>query len=162
MPEGRDRMPDFEMLQFPETPYVYVEGRSSMAPADISREMGSAFRTAWEAMQAAGIPPGGPALSVYHDYDPEEMRFRAGFVVNVADAPKAEAPLRADMLPAGEVLHFTHRGPYATLRDDYEKMMKHLSETGQAPGAPSWELYLNDPSDTPAEDLVTEVYVPLA
>ncbi len=64
------------------------------------------------------------------------------------------------MLPAGKVLNFIHRGPYAKLRVSYGEMMKYLEENGMTVGAPSWEIYLNERDKVASEDeLETDIYV---
>jgi len=133
-----------------------------MDPKDISAAMGAAFQTVWAFMKAQGIPPSGPALSVYYSYDPDVMSFRAGFAIGKADMDKAAGDVMADVTPAGRVLHFTHVGPYATLRDDYALMMAHIEAEGLKIGAPTWEVYVNGPDTTPEAELITEVYSALA
>ncbi len=151
-------MTEFKFVEVAATPYLYVEKSTSMKPDDIGAAMGSAFQEVWGFMEANKIPPAGGALSVYYEYDPEIMKFRAGFIVAPDALQKAAGNVMADKTPAGEALHFTHKGSYATLRDDYDAMMKHISEIGREVSAPTWEVYMNDPSQVAEEDLITEVY----
>lgn len=154
-------MPEFKVIRVSETPYLYVTKTSSMAPEDISGKMGEAFQEVWAFMQANQIQPAGGALSVYYDYSPDTMTFRAGFTVSRADMAKAQGPVSGDVTPAGEVLHFRHKGPYATLRDDYDLMMQHLKTLGREMGAPAWEVYLNSPDQVPEAELLTDVFMVL-
>ena len=137
-------MPEFMLKTVEETPYLYVEKSCSMAPEDISRAMGEAFGEVMGHMRGAGIVPKGPALSAK------------------ADMARTGGHVKADVTPAGEVLFFVHKGPYATLRDDYGLMMEHIAAEGLEIGAPTWEVYVNDPDSVPEEDLLTECYVSLA
>lgn len=155
-------MPDFKTITVDEKPYLYAERTCSMDPAEISNHMGSAFQQVWGLMEAAGIVPAGPPLSVYHTYDPDTLSFRSGFPVARADMAKGEGEVKADVTPAGRVLHFVHKGPYATLRDDYDLTLQHMADNGLTMGVPSWELYINDPGDTPEAELLTECYLTLA
>ena len=155
-------MPEFKPTDVSETPYLYCERECSMDPADISEKMGSAFQQVWGFMEANAIRPNGPALSVYYDYTPDKMRFRAGFAVAHKDMAKADGTVLADVTPAGRVLHFVHRGSYSTLRDDYGLLMQYATDHGLEIAAPGWEFYLNDPNMVPEKDLVTEAYVSLA
>ncbi len=155
-------MPEFEITDVAETPYLYATGSCSMDPTDISATMGRVFGQVWSFMTDHGIAPAGPALAVYHSYDPEKMTFRAGFVVTKDDLAKATGEVGGDVTPVGRALTFTHIGPYATLRDDYGLMMRHAEERGLTLGTPAWELYLNDPSQTPENELRTQAYVALA
>lgn len=155
-------MPEFKTVDVAETPYLYVERTCSMNPADISTEMGQAFHQVWDFMEANKVNAAGPALSVYYTYDPGKMTFRAGFVINGEDSVTAGGDVKADVTPAGTALHFIHKGPYATLRDDYGLMMQHLKDNDLEMSVPSWEFYVNDPALTPESELLTECYLALA
>jgi AraC family transcriptional regulator len=155
-------MPEFSLTRVEPRPYLYVEGRASMDPTAISEAMGQAFEQVMEFMEHHGIAPDGPPLSVYYGYSPTEIAFRAGQLVTEADTKAATGDVMADTTPGGEVLHFIHTGPYATLRDDYGFMMEYIASRGLQIGAPTWEVYVDDPETTPEHRLRTEVYVTLA
>lgn len=155
-------MPDFTIVDVAEaTPYLYIDGEASMDPADISRAMGEAFSAVGSFLENKGIAPAGPALAVYYEYDPQVMRFRAGMVVPRADLDRAAGDVKAAELPTGRALHFVHKGPYSTLREDYAVAMEKIGADGLEMGQPTWELYLNEPAETPAEELLTEVHIML-
>jgi effector-binding domain-containing protein len=154
-------MVDFNIIETNELPYLYAERTSSMHPEEISEKMGTAFKQVWEFMIKNSIEPAGGALSVYYDYSPNTMTFRAGFAINRGDMANAGGDVKADVTPSGKVLHFVHKGSYATLRNDYELMMKYLQESRLEAGVPSWEIYMNDPDTTPEDELLTECYLAL-
>lgn len=131
-----------------------------MGPGDIGRNMEIAFRTVGEHVGKESIASVSRALSVYYSHDPQTMTFRAGFLVSAEDARKAEGEVKADVLPAGEVFNFIHRGSYAKLRVSYGDMMEYPENNGMTVGAPTWEIYLNDPDSIASEDeLETDIYV---
>jgi len=155
-------MPDFELITVDEVPYLYVDRSTTMDPGEISQAMGSAFGEVWAFMEQHGVPPAGGALSVYAEYAEDKMDFRAGFTIRKRDMDVADGPVKADVTPGGKVLHFTHRGSYDTLRDDYEAMMAHMQAEGLVYAAPTWEVYLNNPGEVHEEQLLTECYQALA
>jgi effector-binding domain-containing protein len=155
-------MPDFRLIDVTEQPYVYVERTCAMEPATISEEMGKAYGDAMAFIQANGLTLTGPALSVYYTYDPQTVTFRAGFFVSTEDAKKASGDVKADTTPAGRVVNFVHTGPYSKLSESYQELMAWLEKEGLTLGAPTWEVYVNDPDSTPEEELRTEIYVSLA
>lgn len=155
-------MPTFEMTDVEATPYLYEERSCSMDPEDIGRTMGEAFQSVMGFMQSHGIAPAGEVLSVYYTYDPEKMTFRAGVSVSADAMAKAEGAVKAAQTPAGRVLTFTHVGPYSGLRDSYSEMMTYLEKNELKIGAPTWEVYLNDPRAVPEDELKTQVFVSLA
>ncbi len=155
-------MPEFEVVEVEETPYLYVERSTTHDPGEIGAAMGSAFQEVWGMMQAEGVAPAGGALSVYHSYDPEKMAFRAGFAIGRDDMAKAAGAVKADVTPAGRVVHGTHKGPYSGLRASYGEMHGFVQAEGLKWTAPTWEIYLNSPDQVAEEDLVTELYQALA
>ena len=154
-------MPEFTLTRVVPRPYLYVEGHATMDPAAISEAMGRAFDAVMDFQEAHGIPTDGPPLSVYYGHSPDRIAFRAGMIVSEADAKAATGEVKAGETPGGEVLHFTHVGSYATLRDSYGHMMEHVASRGLSLGAPTWEVYVDDPETTPEHRLRTEVYVTL-
>lgn len=153
-------MARYKMVNVAERPYLYTERSCSMDPGDISENMEIAFRTVGELIEEKGIADPGNALSVYYTHDAQTLTFRAGFLVSAEDAERAEGNVKAGVLPAGRVLNFIHRGPYAKLRDSYGEMMEYLEENGMTVGAPTWEIYLNEPDSVASEDeLETDIYV---
>jgi len=156
-------MTDYKIVTVNPAAYLYSERISSMDPDDIGKNMGAAFETVARFIADKGIASAGAALSVYVTYDPDRMPFRAGFLVSEEDAKNAKGDVKAGVLPEGDVLNFVHQGSYATLRDSYGAMMKHLEAQDMSVGMPSWEIYLNDPSTVASEaELETDVYVTLA
>lgn len=153
-------MARYKMIDVAERPYLYTERSCSMDPGDISENMEIAFRTVGGLIEEKGIADPGNALSVYYTHDAQTLTFRAGFLVSAEDAERAEGNVKAGVLPAGRVLNFIHRGPYAKLRDSYGEMMEYLEENGMTVGAPTWEIYLNEPDSVASEDeLETDIYV---
>ena len=155
-------MPKFEMTDVEEVPYLYVERSCSMDPKEISAAMGQAFQTVMQFMRDREIEPAGKVMSVYYTYDPDTMRFRSGLSVSREDAARAEGEVKADVTPAGRVVTFIHTGPYSGLRDSYGEMMKYLDANALKIGAPTWEVYLNDPRTVPEDELRTEIFMSLA
>ncbi|RBI83606.1 hypothetical protein DRV85_14750 [Rhodosalinus halophilus] len=151
-------MPDYDVTEAVPRPYLYVERSCGMDPSEISAAMGSAFGEVMGVMQREGIAPAGPPLSVYYDYDPARLSFRAGVFVSEEDAARPAEGVSSDRTPGGKALHFTHVGPYATLRDDYGEMMAWVERQGLTLVAPTWEVYVDDPETVPEAELRTEVW----
>jgi AraC family transcriptional regulator len=82
----------------------------------------------------------------------------------VSDAAPRPEGLDEYRLPAGPYATVTHVGPYAQLGDVWSRLLREwLPARGRRLGpAPSHEIYRNTPVDVPPEQLVTELYLPLA
>jgi len=155
-------MPEFEIITVDETPYLYVERSCTREPAEIADAMGSAFGEVWDFLQAHDITPAGGALSVYYNYAPDQMDFRAGFTVSKSDMDKAGGAVKADVTPGGTVVHGTHKGPYSGLKASYGEMYNFVQANEVQFTAPTWEIYLNSPDQVPEDQLITELYQALA
>ncbi len=115
----------------------------------------------------AGLFNGKPTmLALYHD-DPEvtpepELRSDAGVVLgeNIA----LPAGLTEQRIPAGSYAVTTHHGPYEQLGDAWARFMgQWLPQSGRriGPGV-SYEVYVNNPMEVAKDQLITELYMPLA
>ena len=105
-------------------------------------------------------------VALYHD-DPDsvpqdQLRSDAGIVVSAG--AKIPPTLCEQTLPAGRYAKTVHRGPYEQLGDAWARFLgEWLPSSGQRlASTPSFELYRNTPLDTPKEQLITELYAPLA
>ena len=153
-------MSKYKMVKVEEQPYLYNEQSCSMDPSDISQAMEVAFQTVGNLIEKKGIKSAGKALAAYYTYDPEIMTFRAGFLVSAEDAKKAAGDVKSDVLPAGKVLNYIHRGSYATLRVSYGEMMQYLEDNNMTVGAPTWEVYIKSPDDGVPEDAFeTDIFI---
>jgi len=65
-------------------------------------------------------------------------------------------------LAGGPVAWLTHRGGYETLGLSYHALAAWAQERGHPQRAAVREIYLNDPAETPIEELLTEVLLPIA
>ena len=111
--------------------------------------------------------PGAAMVALFHD-DPastpaDRLTSDAGIIVP-ANLPLPSG-LTEQRIPAGAYACTTFVGPYEELGAVWERFKgEGLRTSGRCmrAGAPSYELYLNDPSSTPKEALRTELRIPVA
>jgi len=110
--------------------------------------------------------PDAAMLAIYHD-DPgttpaAELQSDAGIAVpNGVPLPKG---LGEERLAGGRYAHTTHVGPYTGLGDVWSRLMgQWLPASGHRvlPGS-SYEVYRNNPTNTPPAQLRTDLYLPIA
>ncbi len=92
---------------------------------------------------------------------PDRIRYDACIVAG--DQVQAEGEVGIQTIPAGEYAVTIHRGPYSGLAQTYARLCgEWIPQHGrELRNAPAVEIYRNNPSDTPPEQLVTEVCVPV-
>lgn len=110
--------------------------------------------------------PGAAMVALYYDdpdsVPPDQLRSDAGLTV----PPDIALPpgLDEQRLPAGRYAKTIHKGSYEKLCDTWARFFgEWLPASGHRLGAgPSFELYRNTPAEVPVDQLVTELYAPLA
>ncbi|SFR32066.1 AraC family transcriptional regulator [Litoreibacter janthinus] len=129
-------------------------------------EIGKKFEAVSSMFSSRGLWPHARGMAgIYYD-DPNavpeaDLRSYAGILVG------SEFDMPGDMedltIAEGKVAVLTYQGPYAGLKAAYDYLYgAWLPQSGEEPrDAPAMEVYLNDPTDTAPEDLLTEIYLPL-
>ena len=70
--------------------------------------------------------------------------------------------LTKEVIPASKYAKFLLKGSYEGIWYAFDKAFKHVDESDfEFTGGPSLEVYLNDPSQTPEEELLTEILIPI-
>jgi len=104
-------------------------------------------------------------LAVYHD-DPEVTapeKQRADVGITVGDAFQPTDDVHVQTIAGGLCAVLRHQGHYDTLGDAYRWFYgAWLPDSGREPGqAPPYEIYVNDASQLPPEEWLTDICVPL-
>ena len=157
---GDKIMHDVEIRSVPPRRLAAMEHRGAYP------EIARAFQSLYAMLGARNMfHQVGSGVAVYFD-DPaakpaEALRSLAAVELK-EDAVAPDGTLERD-LPGGRCAVLTYKGPYAGLPAVYDYLYgTWLAGSDEAPGDhPSYEVYLNDPTNTAPEDLLTEVCVPL-
>lgn len=102
-------------------------------------------------------------LSICHD-DPEVTpadKIRLDCCITVDDSFVAQDDVEVQTLAEGEYVVLTHRGSYKGLADSYCWLYgEWLATSGREfANRPPFEIYVNNPNETPEEELITEICV---
>ena len=136
--------------------------RESTLKAEMGPAMKKAFDTTMEKMCGHGDNDDADVLSVYHNADLKAGRFDFTSGITVKSATNPPAPLVHCHLPACRALHIQHTGSYENLGNAWSAAhqyarYKKLKRAKMA----AFEIYRNDPEQTPRAELVTDIYLPL-
>jgi len=109
-----------------------------------------------------GVTATGPIGSVYIGEDCDEHGGLVEVFLPVTGPVTVKNPaLEVKTLPAATVISVLYKGPYHNLGMAHARIFRYLEEEGlESAGAPR-ELYLNDPAQTPEENLLTEIQYPV-
>ncbi len=160
-------------LQGDSTMQATIEALPAMTVAAVHHvgpynQISEAFGRLGPLAQGAGLfqLPNVVMVGLYYDA-PEskpaaELQSDAGLIVPAGTA--LPDGLSMVQIAAGRYAKTTHRGPYAQLPDAWSQLFGvWIPQSGHRVGeGVSFELYRNDPTTTRPEDLVTELYAPIA
>ena len=151
---------EFTQKTLPEQHYLFVEKLVSFEnPAAIGQAMGEAFTSVMSFVAMKGLRPLSMPISLYLDMPSDgKMTFRGGVFVSAEDADKAEGEIKADTIPAGDVMTTVHVGPYSHLNVSHKALWDHVDSLGLSKAMPVWEHYIDDPTQVPEADCRTEIY----
>ena len=110
--------------------------------------------------------PGAAMIAVYHD-DPDTTlldQLRSEAAIAVPEHVPLPEGLVEQRMAAGRYACTVHVGPYEELSDAWARLNgEWLPASGHRIGAgPSYEIYRNDPTKVPKQDLRTEMCIPIA
>jgi AraC family transcriptional regulator len=130
-------------------------------------EVGSAWQRLMSWAGRSGLL--GPAtltVGIVHDdpevTPPDKMGYDAAIPID--DRIKTDPDIGSQQLDPGRYAVGTHRGPYNRIGDTYARICgEWLPGSGrELSAAPSLEFYRNSPMTAAPEDLITDIYLPIA
>jgi effector-binding domain-containing protein len=133
--------------------------RTSTPVEKLSEVMGSSYGEIMQVMGSSGAQPAGAPFAMYHNMDMSNLDVEIGFPV--AAAVPGSGRVKAGKLPGGRAAVTLHVGPYGKIGEAYDRLTAFVKEKGLNPESFCYEFYLNDPAETPPEQLQTEIYFPL-
>jgi AraC family transcriptional regulator len=110
--------------------------------------------------------PGAAMMAIYHD-DPDTVpqdQLRSDAAIVIPEHVPLPEGLVEQRIPSGRYACAVHVGPYEQLGDAWARFMgEWLPASGHRMGAgASYEIYRNDPTKVPKQELRTDMYISLA
>lgn len=112
------------------------------------------------------LQPGAQFLGLSYDdpqvTPPEKLRYEA--CLEIQEPIICTDPIKTKKIPPGQYAMTTHFGPYDGLAKTYAQLCgQWVPQNGyEIDNRPCLEIYQNSPEDTEPEDLITDIYIPLA
>jgi effector-binding domain-containing protein len=101
----------------------------------------------------------GAPYVAYYNMDMDDLDIEIGFPVSKTLPGKGE--VQTGEIPAGKQATCLYVGPYNKIEPAYGALMKYIQEKGLTPTGVAYEFYLNDPGETPENELQTKIAFPL-
>jgi effector-binding domain-containing protein len=89
--------------------------------------------------------------------DMDDLEVEFGFPVE--EPLEGSGSIIASSTPSGKAVRTLYIGPYDEIELAYDSVMKWSADNTLTPNGMAYEVYLNDPKETPPELLKTEVHL---
>jgi len=122
-----------------------------------------AFPKLYNWLREKGYAPVGPPYGVYFNspeqVPAEELLWEMHLPIggDVAPSGPDEQGLGVKRVEGAEVASTMHKGPFHEVGPTFGALVGWIMENGYEIAGPAEEVYLTDPAQTPAEELLTEV-----
>ncbi|MFH1718770.1 MAG: GyrI-like domain-containing protein [Planctomycetota bacterium] len=92
----------------------------------------------------------------------EEASADVEVVIAVSKPVKGMEDITCYELLGGRMAKIVHKGPYEKSAAAYKKLFKWIADNHKKVVGPTREVYLNDPRKVAPEEILTEIYAPIA
>lgn len=126
-------------------------------------ELPSLFETIYSRIAAyladLGEEFDGAPFAAYYNLDMDDLDVEIGFPVRHSIRSKEE--IASGMISGGKAATLLYTGPYTDMEPAYEALLKWMAEQGLTGNGVVYEYYLDDPAETPRDQLRTRIVFPL-
>lgn len=147
-----------EPVMLPERTIIYLKGVGNWDSAYDT--LVDAFKSVYGYLEKESIQPAGNAMTIYTQTDDTGFDYQAAVPVAQEPKSKPQGDIAVGKAPSGKALKFIHRGSYDSMDTTYEAITNYLDEKRLEAKDVFIEEYLTDPTKTPDEKLVVNIYVP--
>jgi effector-binding domain-containing protein len=145
-----------ELINRPAQPVLSIRTRTPIQ--NLPQVLGQSYGAIAQYLGTMGQQATGAPFAAYYNMDMQNMDVEIGF-------PALKVPgkdnIQAGEIPAGKVVSCLHTGPYEACKAAYEAMEQWMKTNGYEATGVVYEFYLNDPAQTPPEQLQTQIVFPL-
>lgn len=134
--------------------------RTHTSIQELPQTLGKAYGAIEQYLGEIGEIPGGAPFVAYYNMDMQNLDIEAGFPVLKQLVGRGE--IQSSVIPGGEKATCIYTGPYNEIASAYEELSAWITRQGYRASGVAYEFYLNDPAETPPQELQTQILFPLA
>ena len=133
--------------------------RTRVSVQDLPQTLGEAYGAIAQYLGELGEQPAGPPFVAYHNMDMQNLDVEIGIPVSRKLADRDD--IQAGEIPGGKAATCLYVGPYAEIELAYTALSEWMKDNGYKATGVAYEMYLNDPEETPPQELQTQIAFPL-
>lgn len=133
--------------------------RTRTAVQNLPQVFGNGYEKIAQYLGELGEQPVGPPFAAYYNMDMDNLDIEFGFPVTGSLPGQTE--IKAGEIPGSKVATCLHIGPYNDIEPAYNALTKWVKDNGYEVTGVAYELYLNDPTETPPAELQTQIIFPV-
>jgi len=133
--------------------------RTRTAVQDLAQVLGEAYGAMAQYLGELGEQPAGPPFTAYYNMDMQDLDVEIGFPVYKRLPGKDD--IKASEIPGGKAATCLHTGPYSEIAPAYNALSEWIKDNGYEVTGVAYEVYLDDPAQTPPQELRTQILFPL-
>jgi len=133
--------------------------RTRCASSEIPKVLGEGYGKIVMYLQSIGMHPTGMPYTAYFNMDMNNLDIELG--IPVEKAFEGSEDVKSGEIVAGSYAVTVYTGPYGELEPAYKALGDWMGERGHVPVGVAYEIYMNDPGETPPEELMTKIMFPL-
>lgn len=140
-------------------PQPVLSVRTRAAVGDLPKVLGEKYGKIYQYITEIGEYPAGAPFVAYYNMDMEDLDLEIGFPVSKELDGREE--IQAGMIPGGKQATCLYVGSYQQMEEPYNALMQWMKDKGYTATGVAYEFYLNDPAETPEDELQTRIAFPL-
>lgn len=99
--------------------------------------------------------PSGAPFAIYYNWDMQNLDVEFGFPVE--EGIEGNNNIKVSITPGGKVATCLYIGSYNKIETAYKALMKWIEDNKYETTGIAYEVYLNDPAQTPLQELKTQI-----
>jgi len=142
-----------------QSPQPTLSIRTTTTIKELPQELGKAYGAIGQYLGQLGEQPAGAPYAAYFNWDTKDFDVEIGFPVS-GTFPEKDY-IKSSEIPGGKLARCLYTGPYKKIEPAYNALTAWVKENGYEATGVAYEFYLNDPGETPQEELMTQIVFPL-
>jgi effector-binding domain-containing protein len=155
--QTQSQEPFGEEVTLPGKPIVFIAGKATWDKAYPT--LVANFKSIAGFLAKQKITPAGSMITIYTSVFDTGFAYQAGVPLAEAATKLPRGTVLAGQSPVGKAVKFVHRGSYESMEMLYEAINNYLDSKGLEKQGLFYEEYVTDPTTTPEDKLVVNVYV---